>query len=192
LGRADAGLEVALSKVKSSAETELEQQENRLRTLNDIRSERTTPLAGLLTMRMIMLFGLMRRSGILAQRRRFGLLETEWRIMVYVGEFAPLSLNGLSERVLKDRGQLSRAVKAMVERGLLSRQRKPGGPEIEIDLTAEGRALHAQMVQLAVERDAELVKDIPAEEHEIMKRAVELMIRRADLLLEEELQLSED
>ncbi|GEM_PF-1049966 len=181
-----------MSKVKSSAETELEQQENRLRTLNDIRSERTTPLAGLLTMRMIMLFGLMRRSGILAQRRRFGLLETEWRIMVYVGEFAPLSLNGLSERVLKDRGQLSRAVKAMVERGLLSRQRKPGGPEIEIDLTAEGRALHAQMVQLAVERDAELVKDIPAEEHEIMKRAVELMIRRADLLLEEELQLSED
>ena len=50
---------------------------------------------GLVSMRMIRLFVMLRRSGIMAQRRQFGLSETEWRIMTQLGDTAPLSLNGL-------------------------------------------------------------------------------------------------
>jgi hypothetical protein len=61
-------------------------------------------LYGLVSMRMIRLFVMLRKSGILAQRRQFGLSETEWRIMTQLGEAAPLSLNGLAERCCRIAG----------------------------------------------------------------------------------------
>src|SRR6478735_795817 len=111
---------------------------------------------GLVSMRMIRLFVMLRKSGILAQRRLFGLSETEWRIMTHVGDTAPLSLNGLADAMVQDRGQLSRAVKSMVERGLLTRERKPGGPEVEIELSGEGRTIYGQMIDWVRERDRAL------------------------------------
>lgn len=152
-------------------------------------TERSGPLADLVTMRMIILFGLMRRSGAIAQRRQFDLSETEWRVMTQVAEFAPLSLNGLAELLLLDRGQLSRAVKGMVERGLLTRERKPGGPEIEIDMTKRGRELHARMVERAIERDRVLTEGIPSEDLETLRCVINTMISRAEALMDEEREL---
>src|SRR5690348_15436816 len=114
--------------------------------LQDMADSGRGTLYGLVSMRMIRLFVLLRKGGILAQRRQFGLSETEWRIMTQLGETAPLSLNGLADAMLQDRGQLSRAVKSMVERGLLTRERKPGGPEVEIELSGEGRRIYGQMI----------------------------------------------
>lgn len=144
---------------------------------------------GLVSLRMIRLFGLLRRAGILAQRRLFGLSETEWRIMTQLGEAAPRSLNGLAEGLMQDRGQLSRAVKAMVERGLLTRERKPGGPEIEIALSAEGRALHARMVDWVHQRDRDLTDGIPDDELATVWRVLGTMRDRAQALVEEEQRL---
>ena len=144
---------------------------------------------GLVSMRMIRLFVMMRKSGILAQRRRFGLSETEWRIMTQLGESAPLSLNGLAVAMLKDRGQLSRAVKSMVERGLLTRERKPGGPEIEIDLSGEGRTIYGRMVDWVHERDRTLTTGIPPEDVEVVWRVLTAMMDRAQGMLDEELRL---
>jgi DNA-binding MarR family transcriptional regulator len=143
-------------------------------------------LHGLVTMRMIALFMLMRRGGILAQRRRFDLSEIEWRIMTQLGAMAPLSLNGLAEALVQDRGQLSRAVKAMVGRGLLTRERKPGGPEIEIELSAAGRALHADMVHWVVERDARLTEGLAPGDLAALWRTTDTMIGRAEDLLADE------
>ena len=144
---------------------------------------------GLVSMRMIRLFVVLRRSGILAQRRQFGLSETEWRIMTQLGENAPLSLNGLAEAMVQDRGQLSRAVKAMVERGLLTRERKPGGPEIEIDLSGEGRKVYDQMVDWVHVRDRLLTRDIPAEDAAVVWRVLGTMREQAQAMLEEEQRL---
>jgi DNA-binding MarR family transcriptional regulator len=152
--------------------------------------ERTGPLGELVTMRMIGFFSLLRKSGVLAQRRQFGLSEIEWRIMTQVGEHAPLSLNRLSERTLQDRGQLSRAVKGMVENGLLTRERKPGGPEVEIELSKKGRALYASMVERAIERDRRLTSDISKEDLETLWRVTDMMILKAEELMEEERRLA--
>ena len=143
-------------------------------------------LQSLVTIRMIRLFILLRRGGVLAQRRRFDLSEIEWRIMTQLGETAPLSLNGLADGLAQDRGQLSRAVKAMVVRGLLTRERKPGGPEIEIGLSDTGRALHAEMVAWVVERDARLTEDIAPADIEALWRVTGAMTGRAEELLAEE------
>jgi len=143
-------------------------------------------LHSLVTMRMIRLFILLRRGGIMAQRRRFGLSEIEWRIMTQLGASAPLSLNGLADALVQDRGQLSRAVKGMVARGLLTRERKPGGPEIEIALSGAGRALHADMVGWVVERDARLTEALAPADLSALWRAIDAMIDRAEDMLAEE------
>jgi DNA-binding MarR family transcriptional regulator len=144
---------------------------------------------GLVSLRMIRLFVILRRAGILAQRRLFGLSETEWRIMTQLGETAPSSLNGLAEAMMQDRGQLSRAVKGMVERGLLTRERKPGGPEIEIGLSGEGRALHARMVEWVQERDRTLTAGIPDDQRATVWRVLGTMRDRAQELVEQEQRL---
>jgi DNA-binding MarR family transcriptional regulator len=144
---------------------------------------------GLVSMRMIRLFVMLRKSGIMAQRRQFDLSETEWRIMTQLGEAAPLSLNGLADAMLQDRGQLSRAVKSMVERGLLTRQRKPGGPEIEIDLTARGRTIYDKMVEWVHERDRVLTEGMPQEDVATVWRVLGEMMERAQGMVDEEQRL---
>jgi DNA-binding MarR family transcriptional regulator len=149
------------------------------------------PIYGLVSMRMIRLFIMLRRSGILAQRRRFDLSELEWRVVTQLGAAAPLSLNGLAEAMMQDRGQLSRTVKAMVERGLLTRERKPGGPEIEIDLSRKGHALYARMIEWVIERDRLLTEGIPQADVAVVWRVLDTMIERAGTMLEEEQHLGE-
>lgn len=150
---------------------------------------RPGPLADLVTIRMVVLFNLMRRSSIIALKRNFDLSEMQWRIMSHLGEFAPLSLNGLAEMLILDRGQLSRGVKAMVERGLLTRNRKPGGPEIEIDLSDSGRDLYARMVTVAIERDARLVEGIDPVDVAVVARVIGQMIDKAEIVMDEEREL---
>lgn len=150
---------------------------------------RAGPLASLLSTRLLRLFALLRRSGVLAQRRQFGLSEIEWRIITQVGEYAPLSLNGLAELTLQDRGQLSRGVKAMCERGLLSRDRKPGGPEIEIDLTSAGEVIYRQIIEGAIDRDRRLTKGMSAADLDSLRRLADGMIERAEDMVELELEL---
>lgn len=152
------------------------------------RSPHSGPLRDLVTMKMIILFGLLRRGGALAQRRHFDLSELEWRVMGQIA-FRPQSLTGLAELLVLDRGQLSRTVKAMVERGLLTRDRKPGGPEIVIGLSQQGEALHERMVDWAFERDGALTGDIAPDDIARLGDALEHMIGKARVLLEEERQL---
>lgn len=144
----------------------------------------------LVTIRMIRLFMVLRRAGILTQRRRFDLSEIEWRIMTQLGDTSPLSLNGLAEMLVQDRGQLSRAVKAMVARGLLTRKRKPGGPEIEIELSSEGKALHSEIIDWVFERDERLTAGIDQADLDVLRRLSGTMMERAEEMLEEEQQVN--
>lgn len=143
-------------------------------------------MRGVFTFRIISLLDLLRRSGILAHRRAFGLSGIEWRIMSQVGDHAPLSLNDLADLLNLDRGQVSRAVKAMVERGLLDSRRRPGGPAIVITLSEEGAGVHARMVALAIERNQFLVGDIPDEEIDRVSQVLDHVTRQAQILLDEE------
>jgi DNA-binding MarR family transcriptional regulator len=91
--------------------------------------------------------------------------------------------------MLQDRGQLSRAVKTMVERGLVTRERKPGGPEIEIDLSADGRAIYEQMVEWVHQRDRTLTAGLPKEDTALVRDVLGTMMERAQTMLEEEQRL---
>lgn len=147
-------------------------------------------LMHLLSMQMIVLQLLLRRSGTLAQQRLFELSEVQWRILTYLGYMAPLSLTGLADGLLQDRGQVSRAVKELVKRGLVSQKRKPGGPEQEINLSAAGLVMHAKLVEGVIARDQALTEGFDTKELEAVGRVVEVMITRARAMLAAEQELS--
>ena len=157
-----------------------------------VASRNDSPLADLISMRMVVLFTLMRRSTNLIQRREFQLSEIEWRIMTQLDEHRRLSLNGMAERLVQDRGQLSRAVKGMVERGLLTRTRKPGGPEVEIALAPAGLVLYEKMVIHAIERDEFLTQGLDPSEVAVVREVMNKMIVRAEALIERALEQARD
>jgi DNA-binding MarR family transcriptional regulator len=142
--------------------------------------ERERPLSSMLSMRIVHLFLLLRRSSATIQPQELEMSRLEWRVMTQLDGTHPLSLTQLADRLVLDRGQLSRTVKAMVTRGLLTRARKPGGPEIEIDLTEQGLAMRAVMIDRAGERDAFLIDGLPEADLEVAFRVMEHMIARAD------------
>ena len=147
---------------------------------------RSSRLKGLVSIQMVNLFSILRRTGASALKRDHDLSEVQHRVLTQVGQRAPVSLNGLAELLMQDRGQLSRAVKGMVERGILSRKRKPGGPEIEIDLTPVGEALYATMVERAIARDRYLTEGIDKDDLAAHERVIAEMIKRAEVIMEEE------
>ena len=148
--------------------------------------KRSSRLKGLVSIQMISLTSILRRSGAVVLKRQYDLSEVQHRVLTQVGQLAPLSLNGLAEVMMQDRGQLSRAVKGMVERGILSRVRKPGTPEIEIDLTPKGESLYAVMVERAILRDQYLTKGIDKGDLAAFGRVVAEMTKRAQVIMDKE------
>jgi DNA-binding MarR family transcriptional regulator len=140
----------------------------------------------LFTARLFKLLDLMRRASTIVGRREFDISGIEARIMISVGEHAPLSLNELADLIRLDRGQLSRAVKAMVTRGLLNSRRRPGGPALVITLTSEGATLHGRMEARSRERNKFLLGAISDDEIELTARVLDAVTRNAEILLEKE------
>ena len=56
-----------------------------------------------------------------AYRDRFGISVTEWRILAVLGRFPGLTASEVMERTAMDKVTVSRAVKAMMEKNLLTR-----------------------------------------------------------------------
>lgn len=146
--------------------------------------ERESSLSNMLSMRMIHLFLLLRRTTSIAEPSQLALSHLEWRVMTQLDGVSALSLSALAQRLILDRGQLSRTIKAMVERGLLTRKRKPGGPEIEIDLSEAGLAIRAAMIERAAARDRFLVEGLDPDDTAAAFRVINHMIARANLHLD--------
>ena len=154
-------------------------------TLQASAGERERTLGGMISMRVVHLFLMLRRSNTNTQPEEAVLSRLEWRVMTQLDGVSPLSLTQLAERLLLDRGQLSRTVKGMVERDVLTRSRKPGGPEIEIDLTREGLNLRSAMIDRAGERDKFLIDGLDPADLAVAFKVVEHMIARAGTIAHE-------
>jgi len=153
--------------------------------LQDIATERERTLSAMLSMRIVHLFLVLRRTSATMQPKDFVLSRLEWRVMTQLDGTKPHSLSALAARLMLDRGQLSRAVKDMVERGLLTRGRKPGGPEIEIDLSSEGLSIRSAMIDRAGDRDRYLIEGLNQEDQAVAFKVIEHMIARAGMLPQE-------
>ena len=92
-----------------------------------------------------------------AYRARFGLRIPEWRVMAVLGDSGALTQRELTSATLMDKVAVNRACKALEDRGLAARQaNERDGRSHHLELTDEGRAMHARIMPLALGMEARL------------------------------------
>jgi DNA-binding MarR family transcriptional regulator len=99
-------------------------------------------------------------SSLIAERyrKRFALKIPEWRVMAVLGDAGTMTQRALTAATVMDKVAVNRAVKMLEERGLVARVPNPeDGRSHLLALTAEGRAIHAEVMPLARATERELL-----------------------------------
>ena len=106
-------------------------------------------------------------SDLIAERyrKRFALKIPEWRVMAMLGDAGSMTQRALTAATLMDKVAVNRAVKVLEERALVARVPNPGdGRSHLLALTGEGRAIHAEVMPLALATERELLGGFAPEE----------------------------
>lgn len=125
-------------------------------------------------------------SSLIAERyrKRFALKIPEWRVMAVLGDggpgAGPVTQRALTAATLMDKVAVNRAVKVLEDRGLIARvpNREDGRSHLLV-LTAEGRAIHAEVMPLARATERELLAGLAAEEERLLRRLLAALRERA-------------
>lgn len=105
----------------------------------------------------------------------FGLSIPEWRCMAVIGRYTLISATAIAERTAMDKVKVSRAVAALLAKGLIRRSRHPGDRRLALlAFTARGRRIYEQIVPLARQTEAALMAVLGAED----RAALSAMLRR--------------
>lgn len=139
----------------------------------------------LLTFRIAMLAAAGDRVGQRWLGTEFGLRIMEWRVLGIVAALQPVRFRDVAKTLLVDKGQLSRLVKSLVARGLISSQPDAGDQRtIRLRTTAQGNALHARVLARAYERNQLVVSALEAGELDtllmLLDKLQPFMTHRAD------------
>ncbi|WP_144389575.1 MarR family winged helix-turn-helix transcriptional regulator [Pigmentiphaga sp. NML080357] len=120
------------------------------------------------------------RAAVQYARGEFGLSQVEWQVVTLLGVFQPVSIRELAYTALVDAAQVSRAVAALSQRGLVERGRSArDSREAELSLTPEGMEIALAIRQVAVKRNARLLEGFdPAKVAELFDM-LDVLIARA-------------
>ncbi|MGX7925539.1 MarR family winged helix-turn-helix transcriptional regulator [Tsuneonella sp. HG094] len=106
-----------------------------------------------------------------AYRARFGLRIAEWRVMAVLGDAGALTQRQLAGATLMDKVAVNRACKELEDRGLAARTANArDGRSHHLDLTDEGRAMHARIMPLALGMEAAMFEGFSSEERDTFRR----------------------
>jgi DNA-binding MarR family transcriptional regulator len=114
-------------------------------------------------------------SGAIARayENLFGLRIPEWRLIAVLAEQEGLTQQALVARTEMDKMTVSRAAQALAARGLVTRV--PHGTDKRshaLALSADGRALYAQISPKALELEARLLKELGEREVAQLKKTL--------------------
>jgi len=108
-------------------------------------------------------------SGRIAQeyRTRFGLSVPEWRVMAVLGDTGAMTQRELTRHTVMDKVAVNRACKVLEDRGLaVRRPNAQDGRSHLLELTGEGKAMHGQIMPLALEMERRLFANFTDDEVE--------------------------
>lgn len=115
----------------------------------------TSDIRDLLSYRLAHMTSLNDRSGHAHISEAFGVTLGDWRALGNIEARTPLTLSELARAMLIDKGQLSRTVAGLVERGwVLEKQSAADRRTAALSLSAEGRRQHSRIMAFARERNA--------------------------------------
>ena len=121
-------------------------------------------------------------------RTRFGLSVPEWRVMAVLGDAGAMTQRDLTLRTLMDKVAVNRACKVLEERALAARRpNNADGRSHLLGLTAAGRAMHGQIMPLAIEMERRLFGDFSEQELGVFRPMLERLRARVDGIYAEDI-----
>lgn len=103
-------------------------------------------------------------------RERFGLKIPEWRVMAVLGDAGALTQRDLVGATRMDKVAVNRACKVLEDRGLAARSPNDrDGRSHHLELTAAGKAMHAEIMPLALGMEKQLFSVLTAQERRDFK-----------------------
>lgn len=119
-----------------------------------------------------------------AYEERLELTRHEWRVVAVLAEDGELTQQGVVGRTQMDKVTVSRAAKALENRGLVSRApSNEDARSLILALTEEGRSLHRRLAPAALQLEARLLSGLSGAEVEELKRLLERVETAAKDLL---------
>ncbi|MBS0528665.1 MAG: MarR family transcriptional regulator [Proteobacteria bacterium] len=145
------------------------------------------PVTAMLSSRLMVLANLLKRGAILRYRRIAGLSSVEFGLVASLGRHPPISVAQLAALVGNDKGQVSRALAQMAQRGLVSRHANPDDSrEVLVALTAKGLAAHDKLLDGARRRTKQLLNGFSRTEIDQCEHIVDRLTQRAEEMLRAE------
>lgn len=147
---------------------------------NDNMAPRPGQLAGFLPYQLSVASNAV--SGLIAERyrKRFALKIPEWRVMAVLGDTGPATQRDLTAATVMDKVAVNRASKVLEERGLVARAPNASdGRSHLLELTPEGRAIHEEVMPLAIQTESDLFDGFDPEERAQFRTLLERMRERA-------------
>lgn len=108
----------------------------------------------------------------------------EWRVIAVLAEGGELTQQEIVGRTKMDKVTVSRAARALEDRGIL--RRKPSTDDARsrrLSLTAEGRKIYVQVVPALIELEREVLKDLSAKERADLEALLVRIEAAADRVL---------
>ncbi len=114
---------------------------------------------------------------------RYGIARREWGLLALLHDGGPQSPSALAAQTQRDRPRTSRALAALVAKGLVAREPLPGDARrVRCALTEAGRALYAQAFPQVAALNAELAAALDDATLDALERALQLLTERAQQL----------
>lgn len=119
-----------------------------------------------LTTRMSQTINALRRIVTLPYAQAHGLTVSEWRLLSLVAHAQSIPFGELVVQSTSDKALVSRTVRLLEERRLVRIEAEGPTPrkKLTIHITPEGDALHAQVIPIARQRQAEMIRVMTLEE----------------------------
>ena len=117
---------------------------------------------------------------------QFGITRREWRMLAQLADSEGMPSSALAERAALDRAQTSRAVSALVQKGLVVRTPRPGNRrEVLLHLTERGRALYAALLPRVAAINQELLSVLSETEVATLDALVQRLRAQAERMVED-------
>ena len=118
-----------------------------------------------------------------AYDKRFSVSIPEWRVIAVLGRFPGLSAVEVAERTLMDKVAVSRAVTKLIKNGRIDREFANADRRRSIlNLSEDGKVLHDEIAQLALQFERDLLHGFSTEEMESLNGIMERLLARASLI----------
>ena len=127
-----------------------------------------------------------RRPVVRLCEAEFGITRREWRMLAQLADSEGMPSSALAERAALDRAQTSRAVGALVQKGLVVRTPRPGNRrEVLLHLTERGRALYAALLPRVAAINQELLSVLSETEVATLDALVQRLRAQAERMVED-------